>query len=383
VAASPAILESIMRIVEAVSLTEVNGVGVHCHLLMKYLQARGHVIMLLHRPGAWIAAQPGLDRVYKLETSFARSPRELLRVGRLVSAFKPDVMHTHMSGAHAYGAATRLFGSLPVVATSHVALFQLHWAFNNLVIATSRAAADFNRRYNFVLRDAIRMIPNFVDTGRLRPPDDAERATARARLGVPDDAFVVGSVGHLAGYKRPADLVRAFAALAPRPQARLVMIGRADMDAAGEAAAEARKLGLSDRVLFTGTRGDATDLLAAMDVFALASGRETAPLAILEAMARGLPVVATRVGMVPDMVQHGRTGLLAEIGDVAALGRHLVALADNPEQRRAFGEAGRAHAVRSYAVSVGAPRVEQVLAEAMAIHNRPLFGFVGRLATQR
>jgi L-malate glycosyltransferase len=368
-----------MRIALLTSAGLVNGVAVHCHALTKFLIARGHDVLLVHRPGAWIANQVGIGAAEKMETSFARRPRELIRVARRILAFRPDVIHTHMSSAHSYGAAARLFSTLPVVATAHVWHFQFHWPLNHIVIATSPETASYNRRYNLVPARKLRIIPNFIDTDCVKPPDGIDRQIARAQLGLSHDAFIVGSIAHLSHYKRPTDLVLAFSKLAGiRPEARLVLIG-AELDAAQETRQLIAQLGLADRVLLAGVRGDVPSILAAMDVFALASSRETAPLAILEAMASTLPVVATRVGLVSELVREGQSGHLVEVGDTAEMAQRLIALAAAPELRAAFGLAGRARVTREYSVHNVALRIEAVLDEATRIQSHPPFGLLMRL----
>jgi L-malate glycosyltransferase len=362
-----------------ISAVAINGAALHGILLAKYLRARGHQVLLLSRPGAWDDAQFALDGIERLLTSFGRQPRELIRVAKVVRDFNPDVIHTHLSSAHTYGALSRLFGTAPVVATAQVAHVQLHWPFNHRVIAASQQVADYHRRYNLVPARAIQVLPNFIDTGRLRPANAAERAAARAQFAIADAAFVVGSVGHLHEYKRPGDLLRAFAHLAAvNDKARLLVVGFASAAMLEPMHSLANQLGIAQRVVFAGQRPDATDLLAAMDVFALASGREAGPLAILEAMARGLPVVATRVGMVPELVLDGSTGLLADVGDTETLGRYLMSLAADDERRTRFALAGRRHVEENYSVEAVAPKIEAVLAEASAIAHRPLLGFIAR-----
>ena len=364
-----------MRVALLTSATLFNGVAVHRLHLSRYLIARGHHVLLLYRPQSWFADQPGLERAERFATSFSRLPGELLRVGHVIKRFGPDVLHTHMSSAHTYGAIGRLISPVPVVATAHVSHFQLHWAFNDIVIATSQETADYNRSVNRVAAKALRVVPNFVDFSRLQLPSTVERTATRDRLGLPDNAFVVGSVGHLSEYKRPSDLVRAFAQVAAvHPNAWLLLIG-ALLGGTDGVRQTVERLRLTDRVLLTGTRQDAVELLAAMDVFALASDRETGPLAILEAMARGLPVVATRTGMIPEFVLEGRTGHLVDIGDVTMLGRHLVELAADGARRSKLGLAGRAHVEVNFTAEVVGPRIEAVLQEASAIRPRPPFGF--------
>src|SRR5262245_5289754 len=197
-----------MRIALLTSATLVNGVAVHCLHLARYLIARGHNVLLLYRPQSWIADQPGLEGAERFTTTFSRWPGELLRVGHVIQRFGPDVLHTHMSSAHTYGAIGRLIGPIPVVATAHVSHFQVHWALNDIVIATSQETADYNRRVNRVAAKALRVIPSFIDFSQLQLPSTAERTSAREHLGLPNDAVEVGSVAHLSEYKRPSDLVR-------------------------------------------------------------------------------------------------------------------------------------------------------------------------------
>lgn len=336
-------------------------------------------MLLLDRPGSWIATQPEIDNVERFETSFARRPKELIRVARRIETFQADVIHTHMSSAHSYGMLARLFGPVPVVATAHSCHFQLHWPFNHFVIATSTQAADYHRRYNRVSPNAIAVIPNFIDTSCFDLPNAAVREAARRDLRLPLDAFVVGSVGHVIPRKRPSDLLRGFAHLArAHRNSRLLMVGGQSSSAESKMRKAAARLGISKDVVFAGERPDAGHALAAMDVFALASGWETGPVAVLEAMASGLPVVSTKVGMVSGFVIEGVTGYRVDVGDTCALGRRLVQLAKDAPHCFALGSAGREHAIRTFSVDVIAPRIEAVLESATRIRNRPVLGFITR-----
>lgn len=366
-----------MRIAMMISGAAVCGAAVHCLSLTKYLVSRGHEVLLLCRPDSWISRHSGHDDVERFETSFARRPKELIKVARRINAFRADVIHTHMSSAHSYGMAARLFGSLPVVATAHSFHFQLHWPFNHFVIATSPEAYQYHRRYNRVSANAMRVVPNFIDTSRFSPATVAARNRARQALGLPLEAFVVGSVGHLIARKRPADLVRGFAALAGAHQnSRLLMIGGQSRSAEGEVREVAESLGVSSRITFAGEQSNVEQALAAMDVFALASGRETGPIAVLEAMACGLAVVSTNVGTVADFVIEGMTGYRVEVGDSSALGRLLVRLAEDEPLRTAMGASGRERVMRTFSIEAIAPRIEAVLESAATIQNRPVFGFI-------
>jgi glycosyltransferase involved in cell wall biosynthesis len=162
-----------------------------------------------------------------------------------------------------------------------------------------------------------------------------ERQDARRELGLgPDDRAVI-SVGRLSREKDYATLLRALAAL---PGPRLFLVGHGP--ARGELEALAAELGLGQRVAFLGERNDVPRLLAACDLFALSSLTEGISMALLEAMAGGLPVAATAVGGTPELVIPGETGLLAPPGDPAALAQAMGALLGDVERAKALGAAG-------------------------------------------
>ena len=169
-------------------------------------------------------------------------------------------------------------------------------------------------------------------------PGAHERAKARRVLGVPPGMRVVGTVGRLAFQKAPEDFVRALAGLG-RSDVFGVWIGDGPLRAKTERLA--RKHGLSDRMLFTGERADVPVLLPGLDVFAMASRYEGLPCAIVEAMGAGLPVVATAVNSVPNVVIAGETGLLVPPGTPTLLGRAIGYLIDNPAEAARLGAAGR------------------------------------------
>jgi sugar transferase (PEP-CTERM/EpsH1 system associated) len=181
----------------------------------------------------------------------------------------------------------------------------------------------------------------------IEPPPEAptreERAARRAELGLSPFDLVIGTVGALRPVKDHSMLLQAFArVLRDLPGARLVLVGngpsRADLEA------EAARLGLGPAVQFTGWRSDASTLLPLMDVFALSSLSEGISLAVLEAMAAGLPVVATRVGGNPEIVEDGVNGLLVPASDPQAMAQALLGLARDPRRRQALGAGGRVRA---------------------------------------
>jgi len=369
-----------LRIAILMSGTGVNGVAVHCVLLIRFLLSRGHRVLLLHRPGAWIADRPGLEGAERFITSFGRSPGELIRTTRRLNAFQPDVLHTHMSSAHTYGMLARIMSRRPIVATAHSTSLQLHWWFNNVVIATSPAAAEHHCRVNRVSRKAIRMIPNFIDTSAFPVITSDALNAARKAWGLSEQTFVIGSVGDIGPRKRQIDLVQALARVVEAvPDCKLVLAGPQHADYFNELKQTAKRLGVISHLVLPGNGSNIPQLLAALDVFALSSQKETGPIAVLEAMACGLPVVATDVGMVRQFLQDGVSGHVVAIGDTEAMAQHIIALARDPVRRYATGIAA-AEAVRAgYDVAALAPRIEHQLNAAAAIRNRPWLGFVAGL----
>jgi glycosyltransferase involved in cell wall biosynthesis len=173
------------------------------------------------------------------------------------------------------------------------------------------------------------------------------RAAVRSGLGLGARDRVVLTVGRLAEQKGHRSLCRAVPAILERvPNARFLWAGDGPLE--GELRALACRLGVDETVRFLGRRDDVPDLLGAADLFVLPSLFEGLPLAVLEAMAAGLPVVATRAGGTAEVVDDGVTGHLVPAGDVAALADAVADLLRHPARARAWGRAGRARFEREF-----------------------------------
>ncbi len=171
-----------------------------------------------------------------------------------------------------------------------------------------------------------------------RRPDGSARARARAALGLPAGATVVGAVGRLTYQKAPEDFLGALRAL-NRPEVTGVWIG--DGELAGQIAAQAREMP-GVRVVLAGQRGNVPELLPAFDIFALPSRYEGLPTAVVEAMACGIPVVATAVNAVGDVVAPGETGLLVPPGRPALMADAIRFLLDSPDAAARMAAAAQA-----------------------------------------
>jgi glycosyltransferase involved in cell wall biosynthesis len=182
-------------------------------------------------------------------------------------------------------------------------------------------------------------IPNGVDHNRFRR--QTPKVEARGKLGLPGGgAPVIGCTGRLSAQKGFSYLLRAVAQLRSRyPLLHVALAG--DGPLAGSLSDEARALGIKDRVHFLGFQPDVQPVLDASDLFALPSLWEALPYSLLEAMAAELPVVATRVAGVPEVVVDGETGFLVPPSDPEALAVALHQLLDSPTLRQRMGHAGR------------------------------------------
>jgi glycosyltransferase involved in cell wall biosynthesis len=176
------------------------------------------------------------------------------------------------------------------------------------------------------------------------------RRRVRALIGIPPQSPVVITVANLFARKGIGVLLNAFAGIQLDPQPRLVIVGDGPLRAQLESTSS--DLGIRERTSFLGTRGDVSDLLQAADVFALPSINEGLPIALLEAMAQGIPSVATRVGGIPEVIVSGENGLLVPVGDVVGLRARLSEVLSSPTLRHRLGDAGRERILEQFDVSV-------------------------------
>jgi len=184
----------------------------------------------------------------------------------------------------------------------------------------------------------IEVIPNFIDTQRFKPGCCPDK---RAQLAAPDEKIVV-HVSNFREVKRPLDVVSAFAIAAREQKARLVMIG--DGPELGACKELARELGIFERCTFPGTYDAIWELLPQADVFFLPSDYESFGLSALEAMACGVPVVASNTGGLPEVVEDGVSGFLHTPGNVDAMAASISKLISDDELAKRMGEAARERA---------------------------------------
>lgn len=288
--------------------------------------------------------------VHCLHARRTTDPRWVLRLRRLVRSRDLALVHTH-SPVPAVAARVCLGAARPpIVHTEHNIWSRYRWQTlaanaatygrNDAVIAVSHGVADSVRRPPWApwLRlPPVQVLHHGIDESLVcRGP--AARSVARRLLGLAEDEPVVGTVANFTPKKDQRSLLAAMRRLSSsHPRLRLVLIGTGPLE--GELRAQARRDGLTSRIVFTGPRDDVQRLLPAFDVFALSSLHEGLPISLLEAMAAGVPTVATRVGGVPEAMTDGREGLLVAPRDTDGLAHSLAALLDDPARRAVMGAA--------------------------------------------
>ena len=299
------------------------------------LQRDGVVVEHLHR-------QPGIDR------NCAR------RLRTFADQYQASLIHAHQCTPFFQAMLSRgLTGTRPVILTEHGRHFpdfpsrkrtvvnRLLLRKHDRIFGVGKATQQALIANEGLPASRVEMIYNGVDLKALGKADPGARASVRQEFGFAADDFVVLLIARLHELKdhqtalRTIDRVRQAV-----PNVRLLLVGEGDQRPAIEQTIVERSL--QDHVKLAGTRSDIANLLAASDSFLLTSISEGIPLTVIEAMAARRPVVATAVGGLSEMIQHGRNGLLAAAGDDAGLAQSLVQLYRQPELRTAMGGTGEA-----------------------------------------
>ncbi len=385
-----------LRVLHVVSVPGVGGAQVYVAGVARALAGKGYrVAVACPDDPALVTAYAGVADVFPLPVARRLSPwrdlRFLVALVRLLRRERFDVVQTSAAKASLFGRlAARLAGVPVVIFTAHGFPFHpfmtapLRWTLETLERVMSRACTDMvvsvsetDRRdavaRGIVPATRIRTIPN----GIVPAPPSLDGAAARRRLGLALDQPVVGTVGRLARQKSPEDVVRVAAHVVREiPAAAFLLVGDGPLRAGLERLA--RDLGVARNVRFLGVRDDVDAILPALDVLLLTSLWEGMPLTILEAMAAGLPVVATRVNGVPEVVAHGATGLLAEPRDVPALAAHVLALLGARESAQAMGEAGRQRVGERFTFGRTVDALSDLYQELYAVNARGLDASVPR-----
>lgn len=305
--------------------------------------------------------------------------RALRRLTELCVSGKYDVVHTHSAKAGALGRLAAHRASVgqivhtyhgfpfhefqnPLRRGAYVAIERRLARITDTVLAIGSGVATEALRRGLATPSKLRTIAPVVEAVTV-PKTPASRAAARAELGIGPDTPLVGTVGRIDYQKAPEHLIAAMAALR-HTEAMAVWIGSGPGDR--EAAELVRRAGLSTRFVFAGERSDVARLLPAFDVFAMASRYEGLPCAVVEAMRCGIPVVATAVNSVPDLVVPGESGVLVPPGRPELLADAIDDLLDDPAKADRLAGRGRISAGSTF----DAEGLAEVLDQVYSGHRR-------------
>lgn len=281
---------------------------------------------------------------------FLYQPYELALSSAMVETVRKerlDILHVHYAIPHAYAAfmARQILADqgihIPVVTTLHgtditlvgqlpaykpAVCFSIN--HSSAVTAVSESLRQETIQQFNIVRD-ITVVPNFVDMKRYRRGD----AAARLRIAQPDEAILC-HVSNFRKVKRVLDVISIFAEVHQTRASKMVMVGDGPERPAAEALAI--QLGVQDEVLFLGKTSDVERILGISDLFLLPSETESFGLAALEAMASGVPVIASRAGGLPEVVDHGRNGYLEPVGDIQAMAERAKYILSNASTHAMF-----------------------------------------------
>ncbi len=335
-----------------------------------------HTVVCLEARGELAATVEAIGiPVIRMPIRMRSSLGSLLRFARWLKAENVIVLHAHMHDSALWGRVAGRLAGVPVLMTTEhgkelwkgplrVAIDHHLSRCTARHIAVSRDGMEIRIRRERLDPGKLILIPNGVPIP-VAFDNDAGRRRIRAEFGLAPGTPVLGTVGRVVAAKGYEYLLTAVGLLRESyPQLRWLAVG--DGDCRSALTARAAAAGLDDAVIWACRRNDVTDLLAAMDIWVMSSVREGLPVALLEAMAAGRPIVATQVGGIPDAVRDGREGLLVPPADPSALAAAISALLADPIRTAELAAAARRRAATDYGIDSVASRIEDVYREELA-----------------
>ena len=285
--------------------------------------------------------------------------KAFISIFRILRKSKPDIVHTHTSKAGLIGRlAARMARVSIIIHTPHGHVFYGH--FGRFL---SRIFLQMEKLLGKITHHQIALTPkegNDYLSLRVTKPNNTtvihsgvdvhrfmegakQRARKRKELGIPPDSLVVGYAGWLIPIKGVTHLVNAMTEVVGKyPNSQLILVGKGDDTGEEEIKLkeQVERAGLEDKIRFLGWRPDVDEIMGCFDIFVLPSLNEGMGRVLVEAMAAGLPIVASRVGGIPDLVKDGKNGLLVSPADATALAKAISALLEDKEKRKRMGEMG-------------------------------------------
>ncbi len=358
-----------MRVAHIIKATRISGAEGHLLVLLQGLRSEGmdaRLIMLVEptqpMDDMMLAAQSRGIPTQRLPIRRDYDPALLFRIRRALRQMKPHIVHTHLIHADLFGwLAAKSAGIKTIISSRHNNdQFRYHplwrrispllWRLTSGGIAISAAVKDFAIHIEGAPADKISIV--YYGMAYHWASDEeihAARQEIRAELRLEPDAMLLGMVCRLVEQKGIPYALEAFQGICARfPAARLVIAGDGAMAAQLRRLAET--LGVANRVYWLGWRSDAARLIAAFDIMLMPSLWEGFGLVLLEAMARRVPVIASHISAIPEVVSHGETGILIQPRDVRALAAAIARLLDDPPLRKHMGLLGAARLEEHFSI---------------------------------
>lgn len=357
-----------LNILHLISGRGVNGALTYCKFLCEELLRSGHNVSVLCRSDCWQGGHL-VDGANVVLSEMDRTLFELKRITKWVRDNRIELLHTHMSRAHAFGVLLSRTSGVPVVATAHSRSFQLHWTFNDFVIANSQATHNYHRRINRVAKKKIETVHCFTDLDRFRAVTPARVDRVRQQMQLTGDEFVVGMVGHVVARKGQLYLFRALPEIMTAiPNLKLVLLGPFDRNSGYVKRLRRLQLRhrLGSRVQWLGTHTNVPDFMSAFDLSVVPSLEEPLGLVAVESLAAGTPVVAARTGGLPEIIQPHVNGLLVPPRNPKKLAEAIITLATDAQQRVRLGALGQEMVFQAFDPKKLARRVEEIYQEVLA-----------------
>jgi glycosyltransferase involved in cell wall biosynthesis len=307
----------------------------------------------------------------------------LPRLVRYLRQQRADLLHTQLQFADALGSIAAKILRIPTISTLHTrqgparnrsSLWrrQFTWwslrHFCDQVIAVSEDARQHYLELGHLSPGQVKTLYNGIDLSQFTCPDEAHRLAQRQTLGSPSHAPLLITVAVLRPAKGIQYLIEALPVILKSiPEVHYLVVGSGEYEATLKEAAQQH--GVAERVIFAGVRNDIPDLLALSDIFVLPTLDEALPTVLAEAMAAQKPIVASRVGGVPEMVEHGCNGLLVPPGDPAILAEACLQILQNSDQAGIMGRAGREIVEQRFNIRRQAQQLSELYQELLVKHE--------------
>lgn len=366
-----------MKILRIIARLNVGGPAIHTILLTQALND-GYFksILVTGRAGVdekdmgYLAGEKGVEPLIIPELERKISPVKdilaLWKIYLIMRREKPDIVHTHTAKAGALGRTAAILAGVPVrIHTFHGHIFEGY--FNNfsagvflfierflaffskyIVVVSEAQKEEIVRKYKIAKEEKVKVVPLGLELD-VFSSIESRNGKLRSELGIGNDCVLIGIIGRLVPVKNHRmflDACRRLFDLAGGLDIRCVVIG--DGEERGRLEGYAGELGIQEEVVFTGWKKEMADAYADLDIVALTSLNEGTPVALIEALASGRPVVSTDVGGVKDVVEGGINGYLVAPEDISDFAKRLFELAGDPKKRDEFGRNGRKKVLQKY-----------------------------------